>query len=374
MSVKFRKMMAKMKQKLGFTLVEMLVVIAIIAILVSIIFPIVNRATVKANAATNAANLRAIEGKLSTMRVMYPQAFEDAVDLYGARLADVFVELGLNQGAADRFVEILKRYGGDAANDFINGGSAVGNYLNYHIYHHTADENGTIYVPVNPPIELYDVPASKEVDVEGLYIPEGVPMTVFISDHLIMATYEYAGNSYTKEDFAYVAENGTFEGMTASGGLTGEEVGCGIGNHNIPEGECACINAGCTYIKHSDDHEKDEQASCTRCGTALYNHSESGLVADRDGKCDICGYGCLHRYSGGTICTYCGYDSATGQIHQHEFSGDSDCSCNNQNCKYSRCYHELKEGGWLPDYTCARCGVNAFSIFNPGCPNCEFVP
>lgn len=47
-----------MRNKKGFTLVEMLVVIAIIAVLVAIIIPVVTSATRKANAATDAANLR----------------------------------------------------------------------------------------------------------------------------------------------------------------------------------------------------------------------------------------------------------------------------------------------------------------------------
>ena len=58
-----------MRNKKGFTLVEMLVVIAIIAILVAIIIPVVSNATQKANAATDAANLREALGELNVHAV-----------------------------------------------------------------------------------------------------------------------------------------------------------------------------------------------------------------------------------------------------------------------------------------------------------------
>ena len=54
-----------MRNKKGFTLIEMLVVIAIIAVLVSIIIPTLTSATTKAQAATDAANLRGVMGQLN---------------------------------------------------------------------------------------------------------------------------------------------------------------------------------------------------------------------------------------------------------------------------------------------------------------------
>ena len=54
-----------MRNKKGFTLIEMLIVIAVIAILVAIIIPMVTSATRKANAATDAANLREALGELN---------------------------------------------------------------------------------------------------------------------------------------------------------------------------------------------------------------------------------------------------------------------------------------------------------------------
>ena len=54
-----------LRNKKGFTLIEMLVVIAIIAVLVSIVIPTVSASTTKAKAATDAANLRAVMGQLN---------------------------------------------------------------------------------------------------------------------------------------------------------------------------------------------------------------------------------------------------------------------------------------------------------------------
>ena len=54
-----------LRNKKGFTLIEMLVVIAVIAVLVSIIIPTVTAATTKAQAATDAANLRSVMGQLN---------------------------------------------------------------------------------------------------------------------------------------------------------------------------------------------------------------------------------------------------------------------------------------------------------------------
>lgn len=54
-----------MRNKKGFTLIEMLVVIAIIAVLVSIVIPTVSSSSSKAKAAADAANLRSTLGALN---------------------------------------------------------------------------------------------------------------------------------------------------------------------------------------------------------------------------------------------------------------------------------------------------------------------
>jgi prepilin-type N-terminal cleavage/methylation domain-containing protein len=65
-------LMKNLKNKKGFTLIEMLVVIAIIAVLVAIIIPVVQSSTTKAAAATNAANLRSYKAELVTIYLSSP--------------------------------------------------------------------------------------------------------------------------------------------------------------------------------------------------------------------------------------------------------------------------------------------------------------
>ena len=60
-----------LRNKKGFTLIEMLVVIAIIAVLVSIVIPTVVATTDSARAAADAANLRSTLGSLNTIITMH---------------------------------------------------------------------------------------------------------------------------------------------------------------------------------------------------------------------------------------------------------------------------------------------------------------
>ena len=62
-----------MRNKKGFTLIEMLVVIAVIAVLVSVVIPTVTAATTKAKAATDAANLRSALGALNAEILVHPE-------------------------------------------------------------------------------------------------------------------------------------------------------------------------------------------------------------------------------------------------------------------------------------------------------------
>lgn len=75
-----------LRNKKGFTLIEMLVVIAVIAVLVSIVIPTVSAATTKAKAAVDAANLRSVMGQLNNVLAEGDQM--DAVQAQGLQTAD----------------------------------------------------------------------------------------------------------------------------------------------------------------------------------------------------------------------------------------------------------------------------------------------
>lgn len=73
-----------MRNKKGFTLIEMLVVIAIIAVLIAIVIPTVTSSSTKAEAAVDAANLRNALGYLNTMLMTQGDTIDAAVANYEA--------------------------------------------------------------------------------------------------------------------------------------------------------------------------------------------------------------------------------------------------------------------------------------------------
>lgn len=74
-------MFKKMKNRKGFTLIEMMVVIAIVAVLVSVLVPTVMKAQNKSKAAVDAANLRSISATIATRYVTTTDGAELKKDL-----------------------------------------------------------------------------------------------------------------------------------------------------------------------------------------------------------------------------------------------------------------------------------------------------
>ncbi len=76
--------MNALRNKKGFTLIEMLVVIAIIAVLVAIVIPVVGNSTNKAACATNAANLRSVKAEITTALLTNDEAKYDLAAIKAA--------------------------------------------------------------------------------------------------------------------------------------------------------------------------------------------------------------------------------------------------------------------------------------------------
>lgn len=85
-----------MRNKKGFTLIEMLVVIAIIAVLVAIVIPTVSSATTKAEAAVDAANLRNALGYLNTVLMTQGDTIDAAVANYEATECELYPDAELH--------------------------------------------------------------------------------------------------------------------------------------------------------------------------------------------------------------------------------------------------------------------------------------
>lgn len=94
--------MNALRNKKGFTLIEMLVVVAIISVLVAVIIPVIGNSTDKAAAAANAANLRSLQAEASTL---YLTADKDTLAGDGVE-GSCFVIT--KSGTADPVVDIVE--------------------------------------------------------------------------------------------------------------------------------------------------------------------------------------------------------------------------------------------------------------------------
>lgn len=250
--------MNKKTNRKGFSLIEMLVVIAIIAVLVTIIVPTVGRATLKSKAATNAANLRAVEGKIGTLRVMNAKAFEN---------------LDYND---------MKN---DAANEN-NGWGSVDNLigvLGSQMYTTTASEEGVL--TISSELIVNDVPAAVGMTItdstgKERIIEDNTPMSVYISKTGVVATY----NGVTKDQFADIAEDGVFDGEL--GKTADEELKDAVDDFIGEVEEELCEMGLHAWESNGADSKEAHKHTCTRCG------AEGGFTGNGS-TCSTCGGGCV---------------------------------------------------------------------------------
>lgn len=283
--------MVKMKNKRGFTLVEMLVVIAIIAILVSIIIPTVSKSTTKANAATNAANMRAVKGTVSTMLVSGDIDLSD-VQPNSAVIAEA------EEVVADLKSNPLTYFLGLAAEYVLDGLKRVDNASStYYAQDGMIDINGTILT----------APVSKEIKVGDLTLRKGTEMTVTVSKNDIIVTYAglpievmaliAQGGDYTELDMSstghtYIDSNGDNVCDICNGAFEHDVVdqifdsvqNTISGAHSCSDStaDCICDDPNCGMKIPCVDSNWDY--NCDNCGAVqAHGHYDDNA----DGVCDV---------------------------------------------------------------------------------------
>lgn len=304
MSLKFKKRMAKMKQHLGFTLIEMLVVIAIIAILVSIITPVATIYTTKSNAATNAANLRAVKATISTMLLSGEIDYATAQDSSSlVSMIDGWINQAEDDGAKTLLetVKLAVRFGGYTAE---LGARMVNTYY--------GTEDGIVDVDG----KTLTAPVSKAINVSGLKLRAGTPMTATVHDDAIIVTY----GGIPLEVFAEIAKNGDASKIDMSqydhpfvdANSNGECDYCGSeifkgkhsdksdaigdvvdgminGHHCIDTDDHFCDDPTCHLpVSSHTDASGDKDHTCDKNGCTTTGVSNC-YDDDEDGNCDECG-------------------------------------------------------------------------------------
>lgn len=215
--------MNKIKNKKGFTLIELMATIAIVAVLVSVVMPVFGESKNKANAATNAANLRGVESQLAVLLVSNPDVFDrDGLDEIYVQVGDFFdsgiqtIETAMEWtqsllSAAERsplanmswIKKQIQEYKATIAvyqEEIVNTQAARDHALEQLTYTYTAT-NGVLHLNG----VTIAAPTSKALDVDGLTLDEGVEMTVFVSDDKIYASY----SGLLTSCFAIVADSGS---------------------------------------------------------------------------------------------------------------------------------------------------------------------
>lgn len=390
----YKKLLAKMKKHLGFTLVEMLVVIAIIAILVSIITPIVTHSTTKANAAANAANLRSVMGQAASLKATGAVKFDQGET--PARVAEAMQRMidSTNNIAIKSLLmfakDLISAVYGTQSTYFAEDGKFV-------------IEGVTILAP-----------QAKKISFEGLTLRAGTEMTLTVSDTEIIATYD----GLTVGTFALIAAGGDTTSIEQYGhdfidsngdwlcDICGksieehsyEDIVGGIGSNShactSSDGDCVCDDPNCGQTMPCVD--SDGNYNCDRCGKLLdHTHVDNNPV---DSICDVenCDAAATHSHTDNTypkdcVCDYCGSSLHTYTTYTHKcdtcnsvlshtcvYSGgyctlcgavektETVCSCTGYKssgsgifasfadcvCGHSRSSHQATDGSIMPDGPC----------------------
>lgn len=345
------KKMVKLKNKKAFTLIEMMAVVAIVAILVAILVPVIGNSTVKSRAATNAANLRAVEAELATLKVSNPECF----------VSGAAIETGTLEGLAQTVYKYLYDawYGEGEYNIQYGSIEAVGGTLTFYADNVTA--TGTS-------ISQSGVPTSVAVKADtGMDVAEGMEMVIFLSGNTITAAYKGTNGVYFDKDcFAEVAETGKFTGEgTSSGGggfvewieeavckanlidghsknCTDNKNGthtcskCGVTeNHEYVNGTCVWCNSICQHGSYSTTGAYKHE--CNVCGKS-FDHDWNAET----GKCNVCKYSCEHKIGVAKTfingkCTICGFEC---KEHVYELSTEYNDQHVCKNCGVTGSHHD----------------------------------
>lgn len=356
----FNKML-KLRSRKAFTLIEMMAVVAIVAILVAILVPVIGNATTKSRAATNAANLRAVESELATLKVSHPECFVAATSESPGSIFSYLADILVGAGAGQYYLSKIE-----------------------------ASDDGTLTFWENQlgksgnSVSKYGAPTAVAVQADdGMDVTEGTKMVVYISgDEIIAAYLGKDGTVFDKDCFAEVAETGKFTGETGapSGGVI-DTLKCLAGDHDWSKKDGVCARCG-KVCKHEDafgnswwsngvcqkcgkncsDHNKTNDGNaethhCTNCG-AREDHtwepdntfskilSALGIESTTTGKC-ACGYEHAHTYQ--YIAINYHYCSGCGHLDKCSFDATTGkCVCGQQ---HGTCY------GWSEkDGACRWCG------------------
>ena len=179
------KLMKKVKDRKGFTLMEMLIVVAIIAILVAVAVPVFNTQLTKAKTQVDAANLRSATSMSYVMKVA--RCVSDDFALYSGN-DDITVPLLSvgGSGVISVYANVMPEMCHNIVADYLGGNQAraVENHLRY------LRLMNDLFIEVNP------IPVKTAMNLIGLNVgPMRLPLYEMTPEHreTLRATLAEAG-------------------------------------------------------------------------------------------------------------------------------------------------------------------------------------